>query len=375
MADDGQMKYGVLLRTGMLMGVRKGWSGFIWMMKIVLPVSLLTALLEWSGWLREIDFLLTPVMGWLHLPAAAALPLIIGMLANIYGGIAAMVVLPLTEGQMTLIGVFLLMAHNLIQEGIIQGQSGIHPLKATLFRIVTAAVTVMIIGPWVVAGDPAVPSAQEPSGSARNRGGQCEIIVAPSASAAGVSVPVPKTVAAAAGDEGSRQERIVAPPPPALPVAGSAPAGAAPSLPLTEMLQQWLRTTVILCGKIFLIIMGIMTLLETMKFLDWIKYIVRIFSPLLRLMGLDAQMGLLWMTAIVFGLAYGGAVIVEEAKAEHLSKDELEILHLSIGINHSMVEDPPLFISLGLSPAWLYLPRLVVAVVTVHLIRLWRHFL
>jgi len=309
-----EMKYGALIRTGMLLGVRKGWSGFVWMMKIVLPVSLLTALLEWSGWLRQLDFLLTPAMGLLHLPAAAALPLLIGMLANIYGGIAAMVLLPLTEGQMTLIGVFLLMAHNLIQEGIIQGQSGIHPLKATLFRIITAAVTVMIIGPWV-AGAPAAP---------------------PAAPAAAVALP--------------------------------------PVIPLPDMLQQWLRTTLILCGKIFLIIMGIMTLLETMKFLDWIKHIVRIFSPLLRVMGLDAQMGLLWMTAIVFGLAYGGAVIVEEAKAEHLSKDELEILHLSIGINHSMVEDPPLFISLGLSPFWLYIPRLVVAVVTVHLIRRWRHF-
>ncbi len=365
---DAELRYSALIGTGMLLGVRKGWSGFLWMMKIVLPVSLLTALLEWSGWLRQLDFLLTPVMGLLHLPAAAALPLIIGMLANIYGGIAAMVVLPLTEGQMTLIGVFLLMAHNLIQEGIVQGQSGIHPLKATLFRIVTAAVTVMIIGPWVLGNSPTMPAE-----------GKAPLPAAVSASPSGTNYTSPPVVGdvrhpATSADKvktnpaGSAGDPAAVSPPTA--VTGNA--AKVPSLPLQDMLGQWLPTTLLLCGKIFLIIMGIMTLLETMKFLDWIKYIVRIFSPLLRVMGLDAQMGLLWMTAIVFGLAYGGAVIVEEAKAEHLSKDELEILHLSIGINHSMVEDPPLFISLGLSPAWLYLPRLVVAVVTVHLIRLWR---
>jgi hypothetical protein len=91
-------------------------------------------------------------------------------------------------------------------------------------------------------------------------------------------------------------------------------------------------------------------------------------------MGLDAKVGLLWMTAIIFGLAYGGAVIVEEAQAEHLSQEDLEMRHLSIGINHSMVEDPPLFISLGLNAWWLYIPRIVVAVITVHLIRLWYRF-
>ena len=91
-------------------------------------------------------------------------------------------------------------------------------------------------------------------------------------------------------------------------------------------------------------------------------------------MGLDAKVGLLWMTAIIFGLAYGGAVIVEEARAEQLSPEDLEMLHLSIGINHSMVEDPPLFISLGLNAWWLYIPRIVVAAITMHLIRLWYRF-
>jgi hypothetical protein len=63
----------------------------------------------------------------------AALPLIVGMLTGIYGGIASMIVRPLTENEMTLIAIFLLISYNLIQEGMIQGKSVLNPVKATLF--------------------------------------------------------------------------------------------------------------------------------------------------------------------------------------------------------------------------------------------------
>jgi hypothetical protein len=300
--------YRALLKIGFYNGIKKGWQGFLWMIKIILPVSIFTTLLAWSGWLGRLDFIIQPVMDFFRLPAMAALPLLIGMLTNIYGGIAAMAVLPFDQGQMTLMGIFLLMSHNLIQEGIVQGQSGIHPLKITLFRIITASLTVIIVAPWLVSN----------------------------------------------------------------PASGTASALAIQSQPpFSVIIINWLETTGGLFIKIFLIIMGIMILLEMIKALGWIMPIVRFFSPLLKIMGLDQKVGLLWMTAVVFGLAYGGAVIVEEARANHLTKKELELLHLSISINHSMVEDPPLFMSMGLSAFWLYLPRLVMAIITVHLIRLW----
>ena len=82
------------------------------MIKILVPISLLTALLAWSGWIEKGQFIIQPVMDWLSLPAVAALPLMIGMLTGIYGGIAAMVVLPLTTEQMTLIAIFLLLIRH-----------------------------------------------------------------------------------------------------------------------------------------------------------------------------------------------------------------------------------------------------------------------
>jgi hypothetical protein len=120
--------------------------------------------------------------------------------------------------------------------------------------------------------------------------------------------------------------------------------------------------------------MCILTILEILKIFDLINPMVRLLNPLLKIMGLNQKVGFLWLTAVVFGVAYGGAVIVEEVKAGHLSKKELEELHLSIGINHALVEDPSLFLSLGLSPFWLWVPRLIVAVIAERLLQLWRFF-
>ena len=130
-------------------GIRKGLNGFLWIMKILIPVSLFTALLAWTGWLGRLDFFLQPMMSILSLPAMATLPLLIGMLTGIYGGIAAMSVLPFSQDQMTLMAIFLLIAHNLIQEGIIQAKSGIHAFKATAFRLVAAILTVIAVAPFL----------------------------------------------------------------------------------------------------------------------------------------------------------------------------------------------------------------------------------
>ena len=48
------------LKTGFLEGIRKGFSSFLWMARIAIPVSLAIALLQWSGWINRLDFLLDP---------------------------------------------------------------------------------------------------------------------------------------------------------------------------------------------------------------------------------------------------------------------------------------------------------------------------
>ncbi len=302
--------FGDKLKTGLKNGLKKGWSGAVWMLEILVPISFLTLLLDYSGWLGRLDFILEPLMGILHLPPFAALPLIVGMLTGIYGGIAAMAILPFTIPQMTLIAIFLLISHNLVQEGVIQGKTGIHPLTATLFRLLASVVTVMVCAQFM-----------DTTATAQAASGQLD--------------------------------------------AGGA---------FWPMLWQWTVDTLKLSLKILLIIMALMVVLESLKVFELIPAIVRVLSPLLKLMGLDRQVGLLWLTAAVFGLSYGGALIMEETKEGDFTPEELTKLHLSIGTNHSLIEDPFLFLPLGLSPFWLWIPRLVLAIVVVRLFSVWKWF-
>lgn len=292
----------------LLIGAAKGWRGFIWMLKIILPVSLVTFMLDQSGWLGCIDGILEPMMGAIHLPAMAALPLLAGLLTGIYGAIAAMSVLPFTLDQMTLMAVFLLIAHSLVQEGLIQRQSGCPAWMATSVRLTAAVLTVCVLG-WLLG----------PETAHKTTGG-------------------PSLLAQTA---------------------------------FRPALQGWGVDMAWLSLKILLIITFLMIFMEILKHYRLIDRVVRIIEPFLGMLGLDRQVGLLWLTAVVFGITYGGAVIVEETRERQLGSDQLKTLHVSIGINHAMVEDPALFLPLGIHPLWLWIPRLVTAVAFTQAYRLW----
>ncbi len=297
------------IRASLGAGARKGVRGFAWVMRILVPISLLTALLVWSGWLARGQDFIQPAKAWLSLPVEAAPPLLIGTTTGIYGAIAAMALLPLSKAHMTLIAIFLLIAHGLIQESVVQGKSGLNPFKAAAIRLAAATATILLVAPFL-------------------------------------DIP-----------------------------AAAAPAAAGPwpdAPPFTAMLLDWLQVTALLAAKVFVIIMGVMVFLELLKTLGWIHRIVAACRPLLRLMGLSPRTGTIWMTASVFGLLYGAAVIVEETRDGSLSAEERTRLQVSIGINHAVIEDPALFLSCGLNPFWLWVPRLLAAVVAVRVFDLWQ---
>ena len=291
-------------RQSLTSGLAKGWSGFVWMLKILLPISLLTSLLAWSNWINSLDFLLEPVMGVVGLPPMAAIPLVAGLLTGIYGGIAAMASLTLTVDQMTLLAIFLLISHNLIQEGVIQSKSGLPFIKATLVRLVASIFTVIVVSRFI---------GHE---TATNALTDAPVII---------------------------------------------------QATFFSMVKTWTVTTLVLSGKMLVIVMMLMLILEFMKSYNLIDHVVSMMAPVLKVFGLRKQTGFLWITAAIFGLTYGAAVIVEEAKEGKFSEDELERLQLSIGINHSIIEDPVVFLSLGIGPFWLFVPRLAAAIIAVQL--------
>jgi len=290
------------IKSGIRQGLIKGWKGLVWLLKIIVPISFATTLLVHFGIIYKLDFLLTPVMTWLSLPASAALVLIISLFTGPYGTVAALWAMPFSMAHMTLIAIFTLICHNLIQESMVQGKSGINPFFAAFFRLFMAALVTFI----------------------------CAKIM-------GVT---PET-GGAMGDGAIVQN----------------------TNSFMIMLKLWTWGILKLIAQIFCIIMPLMVTLELAKAFQIINFITKLTSPVLMVMGLNRSTGMLWLTAAIFGLAYGSAVIVEETQSNDYKKEDLTRLHLSIGVNHGMIEDPALFLPLGLPLLWLWLPRLVAAMV------------
>ena len=290
------------IKLGIRKGLTKGWKGLVWLLKIIIPISFATTLLVHFEIIYKLDFLLTPVMTWISLPASAALVLIIGLFTGIYGTVAALSVMPFSIEHMTLIAIYTLISHNIIQESIVQGNSGINTFFAAFFRLFMAFVVTFI----------------------------CAKIMGITPETGGVT-----------GAEAFAREPV----------------------PLMVMLKTWGWKTFKLIIQIFCIIMPLMVILELAKTFNIISFITKMTSPVLSIMGLNRSTGMLWLTASIFGLAYGAAVIVEETQSNAYKKEDLIKLHLSIGINHSMIEDPVLFLPLGLPIFWLWIPRLAAAII------------
>jgi len=302
---DKMSEFRTKLKIGLRTGIKKGWGSFVWICKIIIPVSFVAALIQWTGWLSQLDFLLHPLMNVINLPAAAALPIIIAMTVSFYAGIAIIVVLPFTIEQIILIALFITIAHMLIVEGIVQHKSGLNIIKATLVRIGAAILSVFIVSQFFADTSQSI----------------------------------------------------------------SLPASLATQTPFIEVLKGWAIDTLRLCGRIFIIIMLVMMALYASESLGWIKYLVKFFRPLMKILGLSDRAVTMWVTGAGFGLLYGSAVIMEEAKKENLTKEELEHLQISIGVNHSIVEETGLFLALGVNPLWLLIPRFVAATIAVYTLR------
>jgi hypothetical protein len=294
------------LKAGFLLGLRKGTRSFLWICRILVPVSFAVALLDWTGWLYALDPIFQPVMGLINLPPQAALPILLAIFTSFYAALGIIVVVPFSTEQVILLAIFIMIAHMLIVEGLIQHKSGMSLAKIDAIRLVTAGLTVFAVSQFF----------------------------------SGTEAPV------------------------VLPEALGMHAT------LLDALAGWTLSTLRLLFKILIIITAVMVVLETLKVLGWNEKLATFFQPFMAVLGLSPNVTTMWVAGAFFGIVFGSAVIMEEAASGRFAEGELERLHISLGINHSIVEDPALFLALGIGLFWTLVPRFIAAAVAVQLYRL-----
>jgi hypothetical protein len=129
-------------------GLKNGINISLKIVLFVFPCYVLVDFLKTSGFLGKISTIFQPVLKLMGLPAEASIVILSGFLINLYAAVASIVAIGLNPKQVTIVGLVLGIAHNLIIESVILSRSGIKAYVTVLFRItlaITAGITVNLI--------------------------------------------------------------------------------------------------------------------------------------------------------------------------------------------------------------------------------------
>ncbi len=131
------------------MPVKRGLSkslNLLWLFcKVILPITFCLVFLEHLGWVQSFARVLAPFMRFLGLPGEAAIPLLLGFFINTYAAVGALIAIPMTAGEITILATMVLISHALFVETAICKQAGLNWWAAFSLRIITALVAGVVM--------------------------------------------------------------------------------------------------------------------------------------------------------------------------------------------------------------------------------------
>lgn len=132
----------------------------VWLLRLMIPISLGVTLLQYFGILDWAARYLHPVFAYMGLPGASAVAYISGAAAGTYAGVAAMMSMPLTMREATIISIMVALCHALPMECAVNRMTGSSFWKMCCARIVMAFVSAFMLnavlpnmsGPFIYLG-------------------------------------------------------------------------------------------------------------------------------------------------------------------------------------------------------------------------------
>lgn len=298
------------LYSSLLTAFHKALKTVWWLLKIILPISLFVSFLQYWGVITHIAVLLKPIFSIIGLPGESAVVFISSIFLPLYGPVAIIATLPLTMREITILALMCLISHNLFVETAIQKKTGSSALIMFFLRLIMSLTGAFILNLLLP--------------------GQL-----------GASHAVQKSI-----EFGN----------------------------LGDMLLNWLTNAGFLSIKISLIVSGLMILQSILKEFNLLSVISKIFSPLMRILGLSKDSSFLWFVAQTLGLTYGAAVMIEEVNNHEITAVNANLLNYHIAVNHSLLEDTLLFVAIGVPAGWIIVPRFVFAILIVWCVRVIMNF-
>ena len=284
----------------------------LWLLKIILPISLLVRLLQYSGLLGEFSDLLSPVFSLIGLPGETAIIFLTSIFTPLYAPIALISSMSLGLREATILALMCLLSHNLIVESSVQSKTGSSFWGITLFRLIMSFVVAFVLNQI-------------------------------------------------------------------LPVDGWGEITTTNSAEVCDTLLQVFTLWIISSIEVILLILVIVTTLMVLHYvLEEFNLLYRLsdfLAPLMKVFGLPKDTAFLWLVGNLVGLAYGGAIMVEQMEQKKLSYSSSRLLNVHLAVSHSLLEDTLIFVALGVPFLWIVCTRLAFAALAVWLRRAYNMYI
>ncbi len=293
-------------------GARSGLRTTWELGRIIFPVTLVVSVLQYTALYDVLLSGLTPVMALLGLPNEAAVPLALGNLLNLYAAIGAILTMELTVKQVFILALMLSFSHSLPVEAAVCRRIGVSVDLVVGFRVALAVVAAGAVNLlWSGGGQTA-------------RYGLA-------------------------------------------PVSETEPSG------WVEILLGALQSATVGVFQLALIVFPVMMVIQVLKDLGALEWFAAKVRPLMRPFGVASHGAVTMAGGLIFGLAFGAGVILEQVREQSFTKRELTLMILFLCACHAVIEDTLIFIPLGINVLPLLLIRLLAAVaLTLLIARLWR---
>ena len=257
------------------------------LIRITIPVAVLTKILEEFGLIAHLSTVLEPVMSLIGLPGSLGLVWATALLTNLYGGIAVFATLApgllLTSGQITVLCSAMLIAHSLPVELSVSKRAGANIIPIGLLRLIGAVGYAFLLNQICL----------------------------------GLHLwqNEAKLLFKAASESGGFMEW---------------------GLGLLE--NQ---------GLIILIIFCIVLCMRGFRYIGLLSLLEKILSPVLPFFGMGRQAAPITVVGMVMGIGYGGALIIRETATGKMARSEVFNSMALMGLCHGLVEDTLLMAAIG----------------------------
>lgn len=276
--------------------------------KIMIPAVIIVKLLQEAGMVVLLGDVMSPVMRLFDLPGSMALVWATAMLTNLYAAAAVLISMlpgtPLTVAQVTVLATMILIAHSLPVELGIARRSGARLRTQLILRVGGA----LLCG-WVLAV-------------------LYQLLNIGTAPVHPAWIP-----------EG-------------------VPEGWIPWM-ISET-----RNLVVMAG----IILVLIVFLNILKAAGVTDLLVRLFSPLFKVMGIGREAGTITIIGMTLGVSYGGGLIINEARSGGIPARDIFFALSFMGLAHSLVEDTMLMFLLGAELLGILWARVIFTVVVIWLL-------